>query len=127
MIEERNPDGTVKKSRGRKPGSQNRAVASARERFAQLLEGNMPKLEAEMAELDTRDHVEAMLRLAQFVVPKPTEQMEYNSTHYAKTVELVLAHAASLGWNEDFPQVMVKMKEILRLAALKQWGELETK
>ena len=87
----------------------------------------MDKLKNELTELDTRDHVEAMLRLAQFVVPKPTEQMEYNSTHYARTVELLLAHAASLGWNEDFPSTMVQLKELLRLTALSHWGELETK
>lgn len=58
---------------GRPPGSPNRITAEVRERFADLVDANTPRLQLwldEVAAKDPKAAFELWLRMAEFVIPK---------------------------------------------------------
>jgi hypothetical protein len=55
---------------GRKKGSKNKATTEIRERFKDLLEDNMDRLQEDLDDLEPKDRIKAYLDLAQYVVPK---------------------------------------------------------
>ena len=55
---------------GRPIGTENRVTAKARQMFADLLDDNLDRIRFDLAELEPKDRVNCLIKMAQFVVPK---------------------------------------------------------
>jgi hypothetical protein len=55
---------------GRTPGSTNRTTKEVRERFKTLLDNNIETIESDLAMLEPKDRINAILQLAKYVVPQ---------------------------------------------------------
>ncbi len=58
------------KTGGRKPGSTNLITKDLRGRVLDIVESNLPGLEATLQEMEPRDRVAVLLKLMEFVLPK---------------------------------------------------------
>jgi len=77
---------------GRPPGSPNRITAEVRERFADLLADNQPRLQGwldEVAAKDPRAAFELWLRMAEFVIPKLHRVQQLDSPHDPLVVNVI--------------------------------------
>lgn len=54
---------------GRQKGTPNKATLGIRERFKQLIEGNLDQIEADIMELEPRERIKALTELSKFCVP----------------------------------------------------------
>jgi hypothetical protein len=61
------------KTGGRAKGTPNKATQEVRELFSQLVRDNLPQLKKDLAALEPYQRVNAMMKLSQFIIPKPTE------------------------------------------------------
>ena len=61
------------KTGGRAKGTPNKATQEVRELFSQLVRDNLPQLKQDLAALEPYQRVNAMMKLSQFIIPKPTE------------------------------------------------------
>ena len=61
------------KTGGRTKGTPNKATQEVRQLFHQLVRDNLPQLKKDLATLEPYQRVNAMIKLSQFIVPKPTE------------------------------------------------------
>jgi hypothetical protein len=55
---------------GRTRGSTNRSTKEVRERFKTLLDNNIETIESDLAMLEPKDRINAILQLAKYVVPQ---------------------------------------------------------
>jgi hypothetical protein len=62
-----------KKVGGRTKGTPNKVTQEVRELFSQLVRDNLPQLKKDLAALEPYQRVNAMMKLSQFIIPKPTE------------------------------------------------------
>ena len=58
---------------GRKKGTPNKATQEVRQLFDQLVRDNLPQLKKDLATLEPHQRVNALIKLSQFIVPRPTE------------------------------------------------------
>ena len=61
------------KKGGRTKGTPNKATQEVRNLFEQLVRDNLPQLQKDLAALEPYQRVNALIKLSQFIVPKPTE------------------------------------------------------
>lgn len=61
------------KTGGRTKGTPNKVTQEVRELFSQLVRDNLPQLKKDLAALEPYQRVNAMMKLSQFIIPKPTE------------------------------------------------------
>ena len=61
------------KTGGRTKGTPNKVTQEVRDLFAQLVRDNLPQLKKDLAALEPYQRVNAMMKLSQFIIPKPTE------------------------------------------------------
>ena len=88
---------------GRPPGSPNRITAEVRERFADLLADNQPRLQGwldEVAAKDPRAAFELWLRMAEFVIPKlhRVQQIDPAAQFALPNIDLGEDRVASVRW-----------------------------
>ena len=62
-----------KKVGGRTKGTPNKVTQEVRDLFSQLVRDNLPQLKKDLAALEPYQRVNAMMKLSQFIIPKPTE------------------------------------------------------
>jgi len=62
--------GTKVKGAGRRKGSKNKVTQEIRERFQALIENNMDKIQMDLYSMKPKERVDALLQLAQYVLPK---------------------------------------------------------
>ena len=67
---------------GRPKGSQNKATAKVRDAVGKLVEGLLPTLENDLAQLEPKERVRAFVALAEYVLPK------LNRTELAESVQV---------------------------------------
>jgi hypothetical protein len=61
------------KTGGRTKGTPNKVTQEVRDLFSQLVRDNLPQLKKDLAALEPYQRVNAMMKLSQFIIPKPTE------------------------------------------------------
>lgn len=61
------------KTGGRKKGVPNKTTQEVREMFSQLLSENLEQLRNDLSKLEPYQRVNALIKLSQFIVPRPTE------------------------------------------------------
>ena len=61
------------KTGGRTKGTPNKVTQEVRDLFSQLVRDNLPQLKKDLAALEPYQRVNAMIKLSQFIIPKPTE------------------------------------------------------
>ena len=61
------------KTGGRTKGTPNKVTQEVRDLFEQLVRDNLPQLKKDLAALEPYQRVNAMMKLSQFIIPKPTE------------------------------------------------------
>ena len=61
------------KTGGRTKGTPNKVTQEVRDLFDQLVRDNLPQLKKDLAALEPYQRVNAMMKLSQFIIPKPTE------------------------------------------------------
>ena len=85
-----------KKTGGRQKGTPNKATAVSKELIADILSDyyDTGKLRDDMKALEPKERVDAMIKLASFVVPKPQAVDMTISATKKKTIEDTLAELA---------------------------------
>lgn len=63
------PKGKTNNQAGRPKGTPNKTTAEIREAFQKLISNNLPKLEADLDELEPRDRVKFIIEFTKFVLP----------------------------------------------------------
>lgn len=67
----RTPDGKFSEgNRGKPVGASSKETKAIRERFKKLLDNNLDTLQSDLDQLKAKDRIEALLSLANYVVPK---------------------------------------------------------
>ena len=61
------------KTGGRAKGTPNKVTQEVRELFNELVRENLPQLRIDLATLEPYQRVNALVKLSQFILPKPTE------------------------------------------------------
>ena len=61
------------KTGGRAKGTPNKVTQEVRELFNELVRENLPQLRLDLATLEPYQRVNALVKLSQFILPKPTE------------------------------------------------------
>ena len=61
------------KTGGRAKGTQNKVTQEVRQLFNELVRENLPQLRLDLATLEPYQRVNALVKLSQFILPKPTE------------------------------------------------------
>ena len=64
---------TREKTGGRSKGTPNKVTQDVRELFSELIQGNMSQIHKDLALLDSYQRINALIKIAQFIIPKPTE------------------------------------------------------
>lgn len=78
------------KSGGRTKGTQNKVNSEIKSAFQLLIESNLEQLKYDIAELEPKDRINAILQLSKFVVPnlKAVEQT-FNSIESAPKINII--------------------------------------
>ena len=61
------------KTGGRAKGTTNKVTQEVRQLFNELVRENLPQLRIDLATLEPYQRVNALVKLSQFILPKPTE------------------------------------------------------
>lgn len=61
------------KTGGRAKGTPNKVTQEVRQLFNELVRENLPQLRLDLATLEPYQRVNALVKLSQFILPKPTE------------------------------------------------------
>ena len=62
------------KTGGRAKGTPNKVTQEVRQLFNELVRENLPQLRLDLATLEPYQRVNALVKLSQFILPKPTEE-----------------------------------------------------
>ena len=77
---------------GRTTGSKNRVNQPIRDKFLELLETNMERMQKDLDELEPKERIKLLLDMASFCIPK-LKAIEQNNFNHNETNEVELTEA----------------------------------